>query len=268
MRNMSTVLVCFISGFVLMVACSKESSLPSNGKGGNIATGGSMASGGSSGVAGNGVGGDSQGMGGMNSGSGGATVGSGGKVGGAGGSAGGAGGTMICGAIACPLIGNCPFGIVPSTSPCGCPACAPAPDAGTAKDAGAGIACSGDGGFGFPAVARQCTQDSDCAVYVAEKCCGANGALGVAKAQEGTYARCVALPAGGCGQLGCPTYFGYVTDTGKTTPYLGSAIQPMDEVSVTCVAHQCTTDVVLPPDSGSDATTIGDAPSASALTEV
>jgi hypothetical protein len=119
-------------------------------------------------------------------------------------------------------------------------------------DASAGVACTDDAGSGFAAVARQCTQDSDCAVYIAQSCCGASRALGIAKAQENAYAGCFALPAGGCGQLGCPTGFGYVTDTGKTTPYLGSATQPLDEVSVACVGHQCTTDVVVPPDAGQD----------------
>ena len=125
-------------------------------------------------------------------------------------------------------------------------------------DASAGVACTDDAGSGFAAVARQCTQDSDCAIYIAQRCCGASGALGIAKAQENAYAGCFALPAGGCGQLGCATYIGYVTDTGKTTPYLGSATQPLDEVSVACVGRLCTTDVVVPPDAGQDATSAGD----------
>jgi hypothetical protein len=92
-----------------------------------------------------GMGGTTGGSGGRVGGSGGA-AGSGGKVGGAGGSArsaggsaggaggvgdaaGGTGGTTICPAIAC-LLPNCPYGIAPSTSPCGCPTCAPAPDGG------------------------------------------------------------------------------------------------------------------------------------------
>jgi hypothetical protein len=77
------------------------------------------------------------GSGGMMTGTGGAVGGAGGKVGGEGGSAGGgggaaggAGGATICPAIAC-LLPNCQYGTVPSTSPCGCPTCAPPPDGGS-----------------------------------------------------------------------------------------------------------------------------------------
>ena len=43
------------------------------------------------------------------------------------------------------------------------------------------------------------------------------------------------------------------TDTGKTTPFLGTDTQPIDLVSVRCVGHLCTTDVVPPPaDAGQD----------------
>jgi hypothetical protein len=264
MRRSSTVLVCLISGCVFMVACSKESSLISNGTGGSVATGGDMASGGGSGIAGNGAGGDSRSMGGMNSGRGGMMMGAGGKVGSAGGSAGGAGGsvssaggTVICGVVQCP-IDNCTYGIVPSTSPCGCPSCAPAPDAGTAKDTSAGITCGGDGGFGLAAVARQCTQNSDCTIHIAPTCCGADEALGIAKAEADAYSGCFVLPPGACSGLGCSKNSGYMTDTGKTTPWLGTATQPIDLVSVTCIGHLCTTDVASPPDAGPDATTLGD----------
>jgi hypothetical protein len=122
---------------------------------------------------------------------------------------------------------------------------------GVASDAGSGIAYTDDGGVGFAAVARQCAQDSDCTILTAATCCGADRARGIAKAQASAYAGCFALPSGPCG--GCAEYLGYLTDTGKTTPYLGTATQPIDLVSVQCVAHLCTTDVVVPPtDAGQD----------------
>ncbi len=75
-----------------------------------------------------------------------------------------------------------------------------------------------------------------------------------------------ALPPGACSGLACPTYFGYVTDTGKTTPFEGTTVQPIDLVSVGCVGHLCTTDVVLPPaDAGQDVGPSVDASSPAAL---
>jgi hypothetical protein len=122
----------------------------------------------------------------------------------------------------------------------------------TGGDASAGVVCSDDTGSGFSAFARQCAQDSDCTIRIAQNCCGASDALGIAKAQVAAYGNCFGLPPGGCGQLGCASFTGFVTDTGKTTPWLGSATQPIDFVSVNCLGHLCTTDVVLPPDAGQD----------------
>jgi hypothetical protein len=130
---------------------------------------------------------------------------------------------------------------------------------GLSGDAGTGVACSDDGGVGFSAVARQCTQDSDCTILTAATCCGADSARGIAKAQASAYAGCFALPRGGCGQLGCAKYLGYLTDTGKTTPFLGTDAQPIDLVSVRCVGRLCTTDVVLPADAGQDGPSAVDA---------
>ena len=127
---------------------------------------------------------------------------------------------------------------------------------GVTSDAGAGIACSDDGGVGFAAVARQCSQDSDCTILTAAACCGADSARGIAKAQASAYAGCFALPSGPCG--GCAEYLGYRTDTGKTTPFLGTGTQPIDLVSVGCVGHLCTTDVVPPADAGQDVPPAGD----------
>ena len=127
-------------------------------------------------------------------------------------------------------------------------------------DAGTGVACSDDGGVGFSAVARQCTQDADCTILTAATCCGADSARGIAKAQASAYAGCFALPPGGCGQLGCAKYLGYLTDTGKITPFLGTDTQPIDLVSVRCVGHLCTTDVVVAPaDAGQDVPSAVDA---------
>jgi hypothetical protein len=130
---------------------------------------------------------------------------------------------------------------------------------GTAGDAGTGVACSDDGGLGFSAAARQCTQDSDCAIHIAATCCGADRALGIAKAQANAYAGCFALPPGACNGRGCAKFIGYVTDTLKTTPFQGTSTQPLDLVSVQCVAHLCTTDVLTPADAGQDAPPSGDA---------
>ena len=112
---------------------------------------------------------------------------------------------------------------------------------------------SDDGGLRPPAVARLCTQDSsDCAIQIAPSCCGADGALGIAKSQAEAYSGCFALPPGACSGLGCAKYLGYTTDTGQTTPWEGTAAQPIDLVSVSCVGRLCTTDVVLA-DAGQDA---------------
>ncbi len=130
---------------------------------------------------------------------------------------------------------------------------------GVASDAGSGIACTDDGGVGLAAVARQCTQDSDCTILTLATCCGADSARGIAKAQANAYAGCFALPSGACSGLGCAKYLGYLTDTGKTTPFEGTATQPIDLVSVGCLGHLCMTDVVVPADAGQDVPSAVDA---------
>lgn len=55
---------------------------------------------------------------------------------------------------------------------------------GVTGDAGMGVACSDDGGVSFAAIARPCTQDSDCTIRIAAKCCGADEALGVLRTAE------------------------------------------------------------------------------------
>jgi hypothetical protein len=164
MRSTSTILVCLVSGCVFM-ACTDSSGLGLIGQGG---------------------GGETMGMGGITSGAGGrvggsgSAGGSGGRVGGTGGSAGsaggaagaggvgraagGAGGMTICPAIAC-LLPNCPYGIVPSTSPCGCPTCAPAPDggsdAGNTSDVAATAGSPGTDGA-MPDAQVSCSPQSKC----------------------------------------------------------------------------------------------------------
>ena len=135
---------------------------------------------------------------------------------------------------------------------------------GGTGDAGVGLACSDDAGLGLAAVARQCAQDSDCTIHVAATCCGTDSAFGIAKDQASRYSSCFALPLAACSGLGCPKYGGYQTDTGKITPFFGTDIQAMDLVSVHCVAHLCTTDVLTPApaDGGQDALAGQDAPSA------
>ncbi len=109
---------------------------------------------------------------------------------------------------------------------------------GALGDSGVTVACSDDGGLSPPALARQCTQDSDCSIQIAPRCCGANGALGVAKSEASVYSGCFAMSPSARSGLGCATYFGYVTDTGRTTPWSQSVTQPIDLVSygaqVTC----------------------------------
>jgi hypothetical protein len=130
---------------------------------------------------------------------------------------------------------------------------------GAMEDAVTGVECSDDGGVSLTAAARQCTQDSDCTIRVAAKCCSADSALGIAKAQASAYSGCFALPPGACSGLRCAKFLGYLTDTGKTTPFQGTATQPLDWVSVSCVDHLCTTDVVSPADAGHDAPPVVDA---------
>jgi hypothetical protein len=130
---------------------------------------------------------------------------------------------------------------------------------GAIGDAGTGVACSDDGGLGLSAAARQCTLDSDCTVHVAATCCGADRAFGIAKAQADAYAGCFALPPGACSGLGCPKFLGYLTDTGQITPFQGTTTQSIDLVSVQCVAHLCTTEVLTPADAGLDVASAVDA---------
>ncbi len=129
---------------------------------------------------------------------------------------------------------------------------------GVSPDAGSQVACTDDGGAGLPAVARRCTQDSDCTIVIAAKCCGADQALGEAKSQSSTYASCLALPPGACMGLGCAKFIGYSTDTGRTTP-AGSTTSPIDFVAVHCRNQLCTTDVVDVQDAGRDVAPVVDA---------
>ena len=131
---------------------------------------------------------------------------------------------------------------------------------GVTNDGGVQVACSEDGGTGFAAAARQCMQDSDCTIQIAQRCCGAAQALGIAKAQTQAYGACFALAPGACVGLGCAVYIGYQTDTGRTTPFQGISTQPIDLVSVRCVGHLCTTDVVSLPDAGQDGASSADSP--------
>jgi len=82
--------------------------------------------------------------------------GSGGKVGGSGtgGSLAGSGGTSGAGgcAVEPPCVAlNCPYGYAPSSFPCGCGECAPAPDAGSgAVGSGGTVGTGGMGSGGTP----------------------------------------------------------------------------------------------------------------------
>jgi hypothetical protein len=110
---------------------------------------------------------------------------------------------------------------------------------GALVDGSMGVPCADDGGLGLPPAARRCTRDSDCTIAIASRCCGPDLALGLAKSESSAYAGCLAPPTGGCQGLGCAKYLGYLTDTGRTTPVVGTS-----EISVHCSSQLCTTDVV------------------------
>lgn len=110
--------------------------------------------------------------------------------------------------------------------------------------------CWGDGGR-LVTSARACEHDGDCAIIVAPRCCGANGAVGILKSEQIAFAPCFALPSNACQGLGCPSFLGYMTDTGKTTEYDVTLKNQLDLVTVRCMAKICTTDVVVP-DAGRD----------------
>ena len=110
--------------------------------------------------------------------------------------------------------------------------------------------CWGDGGR-LVASARACDHDGDCAIIVAPHCCGADGAVGILKSEQMAFASCFAVPPNACQGLGCASYVGYMTDTGKTTEYDGTLKNQLDLVTVHCIAKVCTTNVVAP-DAGRD----------------
>jgi hypothetical protein len=103
--------------------------------------------------------------------------------------------------------------------------------------------CWGDGGR-LVATARACQHDGDCGIIVAPHCCGANGAVGILKNEQTTFASCFALPPDACRGLGCASYLGYVTDSGKMTPFDPTVKDPLTLVEVRCTDMLCTTDVV------------------------
>jgi hypothetical protein len=103
--------------------------------------------------------------------------------------------------------------------------------------------CWDDGGR-LVTTARACQEDGDCAILFAPSCCGADSAVGVVKSEQTAFASCFGLPPNACQGLGCAKFVGYVTDTGKMTPYDATVQNPRDLVTVHCVAKLCTTDVV------------------------
>jgi len=174
MRMMSTSLMGLLVACTLLVSCTNNSGLSFQGAGGSSnggtaaggagglgtsggggSTGGATGNGGTTttdtgAVSGGGSGpsGGRAGGGGTITMTGGTRSGSGGVAGGVGSSAGGMGGgnggTTICPSIAC-LLPACLYGTLPSSSPCGCPTCAPPPDAGAALDAPVEDAHKADG---------------------------------------------------------------------------------------------------------------------------
>jgi len=149
MKNTNGALAFLLAGS-LGLACGGTGLAP-EGQGGSGSLGGAVGSGGAGGAAAGGAGG-ALGTGGHSSLGGSATgggLGSGGKVGSggvagsknggsmaggrgganAGGAVTGGTGGILCPPVACPAIG-CPYGELPNPDPCGCPICAPRPDAG------------------------------------------------------------------------------------------------------------------------------------------
>lgn len=114
------------------------------------------------------------------------------------------------------------------------------------SDSDVAVACTDDGGVGLPGAARRCSNDSDCTIAIAITCCGVDLAIGEAKSEAGAYAGCLALPAGACASLGCAKLDGYSTDSGKTTPDVASAVNPIDWVVVRCSNGLCASDVAQP----------------------
>jgi hypothetical protein len=129
---------------------------------------------------------------------------------------------------------------------------------GGASDVSTQVACSDDGGVGLPAAARQCTQDSDCAIVIVPGCCARDQALGEAKSQASTYAGCLGRGLGTCDLPLCGMFYGYTTDTGRITPVGDSSSRPIDYVSVHCLNQLCTTDVVDGQDARLDAAPVTD----------
>jgi hypothetical protein len=116
--------------------------------------------------------------------------------------------------------------------------------AGATTDAGPSVACTDDGGMGLARAARHCAMDSDCQIAIAQSCCGADGALGIAKAEATAYASCVpTLGPNACQGLGCAKFLGYRVDTGEMTDFQAMG-QPIDQVAVHCKNEVCTTSVV------------------------
>jgi hypothetical protein len=126
-------------------------------------------------------------------------------------------------------------------------------------DASVRLACSDDGGRGFPWAARGCSQDEDCTFLIQEDCCAPGQAFGVAKAHASDYStECIE-------QLDCDPQcgrsYGYLTDTGRTTPAGSAGAAPFGSLVVRCVDQLCTTDVVDAVDAGQDAAVV-DTPAA------
>jgi len=132
MRKMSKSVAALSVAGLLALACGERSGL--NSGGGSGGANGGQPGGGTAGTMG---------------GSGGA-VGSGGLLaGGTGGSQAGSGGNSGTGGCIQPPCGACPYGYVPSTSPCGCGECAPPPSAGSgAQGSGGAVSSGGAPGLG------------------------------------------------------------------------------------------------------------------------
>jgi hypothetical protein len=137
MFKMSTgVAALFVAG-LLGPACTNQSGLNPGGYTGGV---GGAAKGGQTG----GVAGSTVGVGGVVAGNSDGTIGSGGVGAGGTSGVGGSGGMGSCLPSACPAVA-CVGGFQPNSEPCGCPICAPTPDAGVTKDAGSpdGPICPG-----------------------------------------------------------------------------------------------------------------------------
>jgi len=265
MKNTNGALAFLLAGS-LGLACGGTGLAP-EGQGGSGSLGGAVGSGGAGGAAAGGAGG-ALGTGGHSSLGGSATgggLGSGGKVGSggvagsknggsmaggrgganAGGAVTGGTGGILCPPVACPAIG-CPYGELPNPDPCGCPICAPRPDAGVD---GGKMAC-------VDLDECRCRAANGCA-FLAESCycpypqcgagacvCGGGKFIGCVPVNLSTCDAAKARVAELCPSLHGPTFDKLCEQSSATciTKCLGDVTSCDDVFCTFCEDCKCTAD--------------------------